>query len=208
MLATVERIVSELGHHPCGDFAERMIGLMVEDPNIDFSIVVAYRLYTYFVGYRHIESELSMLLEGNEEAAILTYGAEVTPLIIKIIAESLSARIAIFTVMDDEIELTSIGLAFSEFHKFELSLMLLNNGYNLLVEKAPKCEPKFDRREGAARQGARRQPAKVQVPVEDFAAEVGELDHEFFEEIYASLPEEERKAIVLEYIRENYSISH
>jgi hypothetical protein len=38
-------------------------------------------------------------------------------------------------MMDDEIELTSFGLEFSEYHKFALSLMLLNNGYNLLVER-------------------------------------------------------------------------
>lgn len=38
-------------------------------------------------------------------------------------------------MIDDEIELTSFGLEFSEFHKFELSVMLVNNRFSLLVEK-------------------------------------------------------------------------
>lgn len=38
---------------------------MTQDDNVDFAVVAAYRLYTYFVGYRQIESELSMLLEGD-----------------------------------------------------------------------------------------------------------------------------------------------
>lgn len=86
ILYIIEGLAGEFAHCSCAEFAERMVNTLSKQPEIDFAVVAAYRLYTYFVGYRHIESELSMLLEGNEELAILSYGDEVAPIIIKIIA--------------------------------------------------------------------------------------------------------------------------
>jgi hypothetical protein len=60
---------------------------MEQDKQVDFAIVATYRLYTYIVGYRYIDGDpMSILLKGDEEASILTYGCEVTYMVIKLIA--------------------------------------------------------------------------------------------------------------------------
>jgi hypothetical protein len=60
---------------------------MKQDKQVDFAVVVTYRLYTHIVGYRYINGDpMSILLKGDEEEVILTYGCEVTHMVIKLIA--------------------------------------------------------------------------------------------------------------------------
>lgn len=98
------------------------------------------------------------------------------PIVIKIIAESLSASLSIYTMLDDEIELTSFGLEWSEHHKFEVSVILRNNRYTLLIHKdaKPGKEAKEFRGKQEGVVGGKGQGE----------TEVGMLDDDFFEDIY------------------------
>lgn len=99
-------------------------------------MVATYRLYTYIVGYQTIQGDpMSILLKGDEKQAILTYGCEVTRMVIKLIAESMCASINLYILLEENMENIRVGLDFSDYHNFELSVKLVESHYSLLVPK-------------------------------------------------------------------------
>lgn len=98
--------------------------------------MATYRLYTYIVGYQSIQGDpIGILLKGDEEQAILTYGCEVTHMVIKLIAESLSTSINLYIIFEGDMQYLRFGLDFSESHNFELWVKLVESHYSLLVPK-------------------------------------------------------------------------
>ena len=74
--------------------------------------------------------------------------------------------------------------------------MLLNNHYSLLVERNRVDEIK-KRRYSIKPVCLSKQPIKMDSVLEAVKGDVGVLDDEFFEEIYANMAESERRDIIL-----------